>query len=382
LSLHASPSHCTVDVLLVRLRSYSTSFCDLRERRPFQLPIGHHALRTVLFGVPRLICGFCENVEEDTTIGAQYLYKRLLFCCPLAVFHCFYFELAITPRHSSRQLVDYIDMMTQHTVERNDQRLQREQEMAVVESMRDQEAASSPPQEETHPEAMVMMGTPSSSSSHEYKSVNRKKRFLLLGFVVLLFIVTVAVGIGVVLGSKNDTKQEPQVDDESTIWDSEQRMFDLTVMLNQVSDPVAFLDPKTPQSQALDWLVFEDLLLESALLDYNTTLQRYALIVLAFATNADIWRGTEAWYKFPDKHECTFVGVDCNADREVTGISLSNRKLTGRLPDEIALLTTLTSLDVSRNSLEGKIPASVFSKLTKLGTFLKFLVDKAARAAF
>ena len=93
------------------------------------------------------------------------------------------------------------------------------------------------------------------------------------------------------------------------------------------------------------------------------------MTVLAFATNADFWRGIEAWYKLPDKHECTFVGVDCNADLEVTGISLSIRKLTGRFPDEIGLLTMLTSLDISRNSLEGKIPASVFEKLTKLGTF-------------
>jgi hypothetical protein len=260
-------------------------------------------------------------------------------------------------------------MMAQ-TVEHTQQGLQeREQEeMAAMEStMRDQDASSSPPQEAHPPQAMVMVVT-----LHEDKSVDRKKRFLLLGSVVLLFfiVVGVAVGIGVVLGSKNDTKQEQQVDDESTTernWDSEERFFDLTVMLNQVSDPVAFLDPKSPQSQALDWLVFEDLLLESAL-DYNV-LQRYALIVLAFATNADIWRGIEAWYKLPDKHECTFVGVDCNADLEVTGISLSIRKLTGRLPDEIGLLTTLTSLDISRNSLEGKIPASVFEKLTKLGTF-------------
>jgi hypothetical protein len=258
-------------------------------------------------------------------------------------------------------------MMIQ-TVEHNPQGLHQqgaEQEMAVVEStMRDQEASSSPP-----PQGTVLVGdTPSSSpSSHEDKSVDRKKRFILLGSV-LLFIVGVAVAIGVVLGSKNDTKQELQEADELTaerIWDSEQRLFDLTVMLNQISDPVVFVDPKSPQSQALDWLVFEDLLLESTL----NSLQRYALIVFAFATNVDIWRGVDAWYKLPDKHECTFVGVDCNADREVTGISLSSRKLTGRLPDEIGMLTTLTSLDISRNSLEGKIPASVFEKLTKLGTF-------------
>jgi hypothetical protein len=259
-------------------------------------------------------------------------------------------------------------MVAQTAVEQHNQGLQREQdEMAVMESiMRDQEAVSSPPQETHPPEALVLVGT----LQDEDKSVDRKKRFfLLLGSVILFIIVGVSVGIGV-LGSKSDTKQEVEVDDESTperIWDSEQRSIDLRVILNQVSDPVAFIDRKSPQSQALDWLIFEDSLLESAS-DYNI-LQRYALTVLAFATNVDIWRGIEAWYKLPDKHECTFVGVDCNADYEVTGISLSIRRLTGRLPDEIGLLTTLTSLEMSRNSLEGKIPASVFEKLTKLGTF-------------
>uniref|UniRef100_A0A1J3JRL3 non-specific serine/threonine protein kinase n=1 Tax=Noccaea caerulescens TaxID=107243 RepID=A0A1J3JRL3_NOCCA len=66
---------------------------------------------------------------------------------------------------------------------------------------------------------------------------------------------------------------------------------------------------------------------------------------------------------------CSWSGVVCdNVTAQVTSLDLSDRNLTGRLPQQIRYLSSsLLYLNLSRNSLDGPFPTSVFG-LTKLIT--------------
>ena len=191
-----------------------------------------------------------------------------------------------------------------------------------------------------------------------------KTRFLcfLLCFVILITFAIAAALVVARLLQKGGTQKEPN---PSQIWDSQQRSDELRPAVIEASGSAAFLDPNSPQSKALEWLEFQDTCLKSPS-DPNL-LQRYALLVFAYATNGQFWRGIQPWFDLYDQHECTFQGVTCNSQLQVTTIELSLRKLTGTLPEEIGLLTELTSFHASQNSLEGTMPQAIFEKLIKLG---------------
>jgi hypothetical protein len=206
----------------------------------------------------------------------------------------------------------------------------------------------------------------------EGPQTSSKRRCLLKGVLVLsvlLLLVLIGVVTDVFMDKKNDMGDEDAATAvSSSTWDPKTRLYEIKSALSRVSDPSRFLEPVSHQTRALDWLVYQDTVLQSV--DDSNLLQRYALILFAFATNAELWRAVEPWYEFPNFHECDdsfFVGIDCNKDHEVVAIDMFLRKLSGTLPEELGLLTELTSLQLSRNFLEGPIPESVYSKLTKLG---------------
>ena len=104
----------------------------------------------------------------------------------------------------------------------------------------------------------------------------------------------------------------------------------------------------------------------------NPLYQRYAMMVLFFATNGELWNGPP-WTEETDIHECDFLGVDCDLDRVVIGLDMTRRQLRGRLPDELGtMLTNLRMLKLDQNSLEGSIPAPYFDGLSNLGTWILF----------
>jgi hypothetical protein len=130
-----------------------------------------------------------------------------------------------------------------------------------------------------------------------------------------------------------------------------------------------FLDSSSPQSQALDWLVFEDLSLALDDMSGQRLLQRYALLAFAFSTNIELWSMSpeNRWHRQFAEHECDFVGVDCDSEDRVTAIELDSRNLSGVLPEDIALLTSLTMLSVDDNSLQGTLPEVIYENLFQLG---------------
>jgi hypothetical protein len=141
------------------------------------------------------------------------------------------------------------------------------------------------------------------------------------------------------------------------------------------------------QKMAIDWLVYEDNVLTSTniramveSMDSNTIgsgdlvpnfplVQRYAMMVLFFGTSGELWSDA-SWSEMVDIPECMFMGVDCDLEGQAVVLDLSFRKLRGRLPEEVGMLTKLESLSFLSNSLEGTIPSFIYNKLTNLSMFL------------
>ena len=145
-------------------------------------------------------------------------------------------------------------------------------------------------------------------------------------------------------------------------------------------------DESSSQYMAINWMAVNDTLLEFPLeteAERRAFRQRYAMCVLAFATNIDTWVRETDWLEPVD--ECTWSGLTCNDNRELVAIStrkcisffvskcysivisfpilflafglLANRNLTGTLPTELGTLSLLRYMFIYDNpGLEGSIP--------------------------
>lgn len=156
--------------------------------------------------------------------------------------------------------------------------------------------------------------------------------------------------------------------------------FILSVELHEECSRTFF---QGPQKMAIDWLVYEDLVLnathisemaESRGLNGNGTgepisalplVQRYALMVLFFGTSGELWSG-QSWSNMVDTPECMFYGVRCDSEGEVVAMIMYDRKLRGRLPEEFGMLTALQLLVLKKNRLEGSIPQFMYNRFTGL----------------
>lgn len=164
----------------------------------------------------------------------------------------------------------------------------------------------------------------------------------------LVIIVCLVVIFGVQPGSGRE--QSFREIPEQETFDRRRYIF-FRSALAHVSEPATFVNPNSPQSQALRWLVYEDQTisvpdghqdLQSITAidgDFQLRLtQRYALMVLAFSTNGALWRGIYPWERQFETMECDseFKGVECdNKTGEVSKIDLATRNLGGTIPDEL-----------------------------------------------
>jgi len=123
----------------------------------------------------------------------------------------------------------------------------------------------------------------------------------------------------------------------------------------------------SPQRSALMWIANRD----RSGIEYTDTLfyQRYALIVLYYATQPDTFASLDVWVD-TTKHECDWGrAISCITDstgmRRLTNIDLAKKRLQGTLPTEIGLLKDLEELSLSENELGSTIPEEI-GKLTLL----------------
>lgn len=90
------------------------------------------------------------------------------------------------------------------------------------------------------------------------------------------------------------------------------------------------------------------------------TAQRNALIALYNATNGNSWTDNTDWNGTVGT-ECDWYGITCDAgDEYVEWIELDTNNLVGTIPD-LSGITTLITLDLHSNSLNGSIPATLGS---------------------
>ncbi|KAI2510149.1 Leucine Rich Repeat [Fragilaria crotonensis] len=76
------------------------------------------------------------------------------------------------------------------------------------------------------------------------------------------------------------------------------------------------------------------------------------------ATNGPSWTGDADWGSNATTF-CESHGVTCNSDQQVTSIVLSNKGLSGTLPNGLGFLEKLVQLDVSYNNIGGTLPADL-----------------------
>ena len=145
-------------------------------------------------------------------------------------------------------------------------------------------------------------------------------------------------------------------------------------------DLLRFLDPTSPQSQALVWL-HDDPITLSPGRPTQTVLERYVLAVLYYSTSGQSWKfdylsddDACAWNNGVTNDSESLQGVYCIEGGESVGtLALSENKLRGTFPWELVLLTHLEVLDISLNSLTGSIPTRI-SDLTNL-EFIHFYAN-------
>ena len=186
-----------------------------------------------------------------------------------------------------------------------------------------------------------------------------------LTFLISLVVISGLVAVGVLLAKTsvdNDSNSYPTNPSLNEMEDYFDYLFQL--LLPQVH---SLKDPQSPAYEALQWMAFEDNMI---LQDITQIRQRYALLVLYFATGGvDFWDGAE-WLR-PGVSECEFQGVACNDETDttlqiVTGLELHQRQLVGELPSQVAWLTSLEVLNLRHNRLRGTLPSSLFTELTDL----------------
>jgi hypothetical protein len=76
-------------------------------------------------------------------------------------------------------------------------------------------------------------------------------------------------------------------------------------------------------------------------------------------------------------HECDWTGVSCNGDKVTTSLLLYDRAISGTIPSEISLLSSLSGLELTNTFLTGAIPTELglLAKLQRLSLEHNRLTD-------
>ncbi|GKY93932.1 hypothetical protein MPSEU_000360100 [Mayamaea pseudoterrestris] len=153
-------------------------------------------------------------------------------------------------------------------------------------------------------------------------------------------------------------------------------------------------EPKSPQSQAWKWLVSDPRAVSQTANAYtmDELALRFGLAVVFFATNGPNWDNTTSWLSTSTDGEeendlCLWFSSKVpNNDRYMNEhirkydqyvehchkngfqeLRLAGNKLVGTIPNEVSMLTALTTLSLNFNELTGTLP-STLTQLTRLET--------------
>lgn len=210
---------------------------------------------------------------------------------------------------------------------------------------------------------------------------NNYYQFCCHKYIVVVLVTTIAL-ISVVstiyttrVGSRNK---------KNNARESLLQKFQQMLTRDNISDEQQLQDPKAPQYLSIQWLKHLDdddldhiLKMDSnnedATMPDDDTLQSpllraaYALGVLYYSTNDgnnSQWNTDDHWIS--PTPVCQWYGIDCEDQRRIVHLNLTNNNLRGSLPTEVQLLSDLRVFDVSQNSLQGTVPESIGNAMTVL----------------
>jgi hypothetical protein len=126
-----------------------------------------------------------------------------------------------------------------------------------------------------------------------------------------------------------------------------------------LADPSVFDDLDSVESRALNYVANAGLGFDTDIeADRTRIIQLYSLRTLWWASELD-WVDETGWTTSTD--ECTWFGVTCDETGIVTDITMPANGLTGSLPPDLARLSSLRTLTVTDNEIEGPLPEYLFT---------------------
>lgn len=205
----------------------------------------------------------------------------------------------------------------------------------------------------TDAESRYLSPTDDDTASQPPKVTRHTQRWIMVLTVVLSL---TGIVIATTLRFTKDAAEHPRAKLE--------RLQELQTTLLNFSDPLAFVRPDSPPSQALQYLAYKQDHFD--LRSKDRVAQLYALLVLLFACGGDTDLLDDSTVS-----ECKVPHLKCDEAGNLIGADFRNQKLSGELPRELGLLTHLKRLDLRDNDIEGTIPSSTLGSLTNLGTHIK-----------
>jgi Leucine rich repeat len=199
---------------------------------------------------------------------------------------------------------------------------------------------------------------------------SKQKLWIALGSVLVVVVAAVAVVIAMVAGGGDP--ETPTPPPPARVESILSYITSITLSNQTLSYPPSSSTDNTAEERAVQWLIEIDLTTTTA--DSDALRQRFALSTLwfiptpaGFGTDDDGNHHVETWATEVD--ECAWLGVRCTGDGRVTALLLSEQNVRGRIPDDLGLLTAMTSLDLWGNQITGTIPSSLaaMTDLVKLG---------------
>ena len=220
---------------------------------------------------------------------------------------------------------------------------------------------------------------------------NRHRKPIMYGSIaaclllVIVIIMSVGFGTGAFQGGDDGSGSRgtpSQPTNPNATPEDQERSLRLREYLMSVGarGTAMFNDPISPESQALDWMSYEDPAKLDPI-DFDNHLridQRFALLSLWFQSEFE-WFDQSNWLT---EDECTWVGVTCvpvtpklrrtlkenddsrhlqEGDQLVSSLSLRQNNIQGKLPRDLSLLKYLKTLNLSSNQMSGPIPAALSS---------------------
>ncbi|CAB9499045.1 Leucine Rich Repeat [Seminavis robusta] len=244
--------------------------------------------------------------------------------------------------------------------------------------------AAANPVDESFPQDLPQAQEFESQKSTREQQDKKFKITPLLGAITLVAVVIVIVVI-VVLRWKDDQVAPMTAVPTSTPSAAPTMSLEGTIkVLLEEETLLALEDPESPQFMAFEWL------LEDPNLPFYSdgrSKQKFALASLYYATSGDTWMDNTNWlnhsihecdwYNAPDFAQKTLMDsiyqgymswfspstepppTHCNEDGMYQNLWLDNNNLVGYLPGELYILTSLQTLSLGYNQLEGSLGSRI-----------------------